>query len=200
MFKKLLVIMAVFFAAAAVYADDIVNSADIDSLYTDNKAYKAGDIVTVLVVESSSGEQKSSSSTKKKQQLSAGMGMSDWGGGVASPFPYVPSWRAGSESSHDGGGKASSSGSLMGTISARVEKILSNGNLSIKGTKVITINDDKQNLIIKGVIRPQDISADNTIPSAYVADAHIEYEGKGPIGEKTSPGLITRFFDWLGLF
>ncbi len=92
------------------------------------------------------------------------------------------------------------SGGLTAKISARVEKVLTNGTLSIKGTKVIQINDEKQNLVIKGVIRPEDISSDNTILSTYVAEAQIEYEGNGPVGEKTSPGIITRILDWLGIF
>ncbi len=81
-----------------------------------------------------------------------------------------------------------------------MEKVLSNGNLTIKGTKVIKINDEDQNLVITGVIRPEDISADNTVISMNVADAIIQYEGKGPIGEKTSPGILTRILDWLGIF
>ena len=138
--------------------------------------------------------------TQKKAGLQGGMGMSSWGGGMSSPFPYVPAWGAGGMEYQDGGGKSERRGGLNARISARVENVLANGNLSIKGTKVIRVNDEKQNLIIKGVIRPEDIAADNTIYSTFVADAMIEYEGKGPIGEKTSPGIITRILDWLGLF
>jgi len=187
--------------ASVLAADDIAqNTDDMGSMYTDHKAYRGGDIVTVLVVESTQAVQSASLKTNKKAGLEAGMGMSTWANGAQTSFPNVPSWGAGAEEYQDGGGKTQRSGSLLASISARVEKVLSNGNLYIKGTKIIQINDDKQNLIIKGVIRPEDIGSNNTIYSTNVADAVIEYEGNGPIGEKTSPGIFTRFFDWLGLF
>ncbi len=193
-------ILIIFIFTSYIIADDIVNSSEINSLYSDHKAYKVGDIVTILVIEATEGYQSASLKTQKQQSISGGMGMSSWGGGVLSPFPYVPSWGAGGQEYQDGSGKSTRKGGLIAKISARVEKVLSNNNLVIKGSKVIQINDDKQNLIIEGVIRPEDIAADNTILSTFVADAKIKYEGKGPIGEKASPGILTRILDWLGLF
>lgn len=194
-------IVLMFIYSGAVFADDIMkNEEDIESVYTDHKAYKVGDIVTIIIVESTQGSQSASLSTSKQQTLQAGMGTStSWGGGQISNLS-VPSWGAGGAEHQDGGGKSIRSGSLLAKLSARVEKVLSNGNLVIKGTKVILVNDDKQNLVIKGVIRAEDIASDNTILSTNVADAIIEYEGNGPIGEKTSPGIITRLLDWLGIF
>ncbi len=199
--KKInILIVLIFLFFSYIFSDDIANSDDINSLYTDHKAYKVGDIVTILVVESTEGYQSASLKTQKQQSISGGMGMSSWGGGVLSPFPYVPSWGAGGQEYQDGSGKSTRKGGLIAKISARVEKVLSNNNLVIKGTKIIQINDDKQNLIIEGIIRPEDIGSDNTVLSTFVADAKIKYEGKGPIGEKTSPGILTRILDWLGLF
>ena len=203
--KKLLMLAAaamivMISAPAALISDEIANPEDVDSFYSDHKAYKVGDIVTIIVVEAVEGYQSASLSTSKKQTLGGGMGMSSWGGGVVSPFPYVPSWSLGGQEYQDGGGKSSRAGKLYAKLSARVERVLQNGNLVIKGTKIVKINDEDQNLIIKGVIRPQDIQSDNSITSTYVADAIIEFEGKGPVGEKTSPGIITRILDWLGIF
>jgi flagellar L-ring protein FlgH len=194
-------LIAVFLAAPrAAICDEIANPEDVDSFYSDHKAYKVGDIVTVIVVEAVEGYQSASLSTSKKQSLGGGMGMSSWGGGVVSPFPYVPSWSMGGQEYQDGGGKSSRAGKLYAKLSARVERVLQNGNLVIKGTKIVKINDEDQNLIIKGVIRAQDIQSDNSITSTYVADAVIEFEGKGPVGEKTTPGILTRILDWLGIF
>jgi flagellar L-ring protein FlgH len=199
--RDIIIIAALALILAPVcFADGIAKEDDISSLYTDHKAYKVGDIVTIMVVESVEGTQSASMKTSKKESLSGGFGMSSWGGGTLNPFPYVPAWGAAGQESQDGGGKSVRAGTLMAKISARITKVLSNGNLVVRGTKVVQINDDKQNLIIEGVIRPEDISSDNTIYSTYVADANIMFEGKGPIGEKTSPGIFTRLFDWLGLF
>ncbi len=194
-----IVLMALY--SGVLLADDVVkNEDDIESVYTDHKAYKVGDIVTIIIVESTQGSQSASLSTSKQQSMNAGMGTTtSWGGGKTSTLP-VPAWGAGAGEYQDGGGTSIRAGSLQAKLSARVEKVLSNGNLVIKGTKVILVNDDKQNLVIKGVIRAEDIASDNTIMSTSVADAIIEYEGNGPIGEKTSPGIITRILDWLGIF
>jgi len=192
------VLLAVFVPA---FADDIVgNSEDLNSVYSDHKALKVGDIVTIIVVEATNGYNSASLKTQKDQSLNGGVGLSSWSGGVTSPFPFSPAWGMGGQELQNGSGKSVRAGGLTAKISAKIEKVLSNGNLSIKGTKIIQVNDDKQNLVITGTIRPEDISADNTIYSTYVADAIIEYEGKGPIGEKTSPGILTRILDWLGIF
>ncbi len=203
--SKKIILTAAFLIAVApafiAYGDGIGNAGDVDSFYSDHKAYKVGDIVTVLVVESTEGYQEASLKTSKSQSVGGGLGMSAWGGGITSPYPgSVPNFGAGGEVTQDGGGKSVRSGGLIGKISVRVQRVLSNGNLVIKGSKTVKINDDKQNMIVKGVIRVEDISAANTIKSTYVANANIEYEGKGPIGEKTSPGIITRLLDWLGIF
>ena len=182
-----------------VLADDLVSDPnDAKSLYADHKAAKVGDILTVIVVESTSGSQEASLQTSKNQSKGGGMGMSVWSGGKILSFPN--SWGIGGAEYQDGGGKSKSKGSIIGKISVRVEKVLSNGLLQIRGSKVIKINDDKQNLILSGTVRQQDINADNTVLSTYVADALIEYEGVGPIGEKSSPGILTRILDWLGIF
>jgi len=181
-------------------SDDVAEEDNINSIYSDHKAYKVGDIVTINVVESAQATQSSALTTQKQQSLGGGMGMSAWGGGTTNPFPNVPSWGMAGEETQNGQGTSSKSGTLMAKISAKVEKILSNGNLVIKGVKIVEVNEEKQNLTVTGTIRPEDIASDNTIDSTYVADANIQYEGKGPLSEKTSPGIITRILDWLGIF
>jgi flagellar L-ring protein precursor FlgH len=202
--RKILIaaaVAAVLALWAPVFADDIVkNPDDLNSAYADHKAVKVGDIVTIIVVEATQGYNSASLKTMKQQSLNGGVGLSSWGGGATSPFPYSPAWGMGGQEYQDGSGKSVRAGGLTAKISARVEKVLSNGQLSIKGTKIVQVNDEKQNLIITGTIRPEDVAADNTILSTFVADAHIEYEGKGPVGEKTSPGILTRILDWLGIF
>ncbi len=183
----------------SVIADDLVSDPnDAKSLFADHKAAKVGDILTVIIIESVSGSQEASLQTSKNQSMGGGMGMSAWSGGKILAFPN--SWGIGGAEYQDGGGKSKRKGSIMGKISVRVEKVLSNGLLQIRGSKVIRVNDEKQNLILSGTVRQQDINADNTVLSTYVADAQIEFEGYGPIGEKTSPGILTRILDWLGIF
>jgi len=74
------------------------------------------------------------------------------------------------------------------------------GNLMIEGRRQVTINAEDQYLIIGGVIRPQDITADNTIASQYISDARIVYTGEGVINDKMRPGWMTRVVDWVWPF
>ena len=102
----------------------------------------------------------------------------------------------GLESTSSFGGEASSSqnNSLLGSIAVQVSQVLPNGNLMIQGEKWIQINQGDEYIKLRGIIRPEDLSATNSIPSTLVADARISYGGTGPLEESNSPGWLTRFF------
>jgi len=94
------------------------------------------------------------------------------------------------DSGYSGSGITTRSGSMDARISVSVKEVLPNGNLLLEGTRNVTINDDSQTITISGVVRPYDISPDNTVLSIYMADAQIKYKGKGP--SSSSQGLITK--------
>jgi flagellar L-ring protein precursor FlgH len=77
---------------------------------------------------------------------------------------------------------------------------LENGNFIIEGRRQLTINAEDQYLIIRGMIRPDDITSDNTILSQYIADAKIVYTGRGVVDDKMRPGWLTRIVDWVWPF
>ncbi len=85
-------------------------------------------------------------------------------------------------------------------IAGRVVKVLENGNLLIEGRKQVTINDEDQYIVITGIIRPQDVSPDNTVDSKNIADARIIYTGAGVVTDKQRPGWGTRILDWIWPF
>ncbi len=62
------------------------------------------------------------------------------------------------------------------------------------------INEEESHLYISGVVRPSDIQADNSVSSNLIADAQVEYTGRGPVADKQRPGWFTRFFDWVWPF
>jgi flagellar L-ring protein precursor FlgH len=70
-----------------------------------------------------------------------------------------------------------------------------NGNLVIESRKDITINREKQILVLRGMIRPEDIGNDNTVLSSRVADSEVYYVGDGVIQDKQGPGWLVRFLD-----
>ena len=78
-----------------------------------------------------------------------------------------------------------------------VKELLPNGTIRIEGSRLVTINKETQRVVFSGVIRPEDIGTDNTIPSTLVADANIRYEGKGIVGDTQRTGILTRVFRFL---
>ncbi|MEK7394202.1 MAG: flagellar basal body L-ring protein FlgH, partial [Fibrobacterota bacterium] len=69
--------------------------------------------------------------------------------------------------------------------------------LRIEGSKQVVINEETEVLSVAGLVRPEDIGADNTVPSSRMADARISYAGHGTTANAEKPGYLARFFDWL---
>lgn len=85
-------------------------------------------------------------------------------------------------------------------MTALVTEVLPSGNLKIEGSRVVVVNNEKQNLKLTGVIRPNDIGYNNTVPSSLIADAKIDFVGKGVISDKQNVGWGTRILDHIWPF
>lgn len=177
---------------------------DKNLLFADKKARYVNDIVTIIVSETASGANKGSTTTKRDSSTDAAitsfLGLensiinanTNMGGKIA----------IGGSSSNalKGTGDTSRNNSLIARISARVIRVLDNGNLLIEGRRQVTVNAEDQYLIISGIIRPEDITRENTVASQYIADAQIVYTGEGVINDKMRPGWMTRVVDWVWPF
>jgi flagellar L-ring protein precursor FlgH len=135
--------------------------------------------------------------TAKQASVSGGAGQGSWSKNGGTP---LTSFGAGGQESFDGGGQSNVSGKLVTTLSARVVSVLESGNLVIEGRRSLKLNQEKQNIFVRGIIRPKDVGRNNTVTSAMISDAQIVYEGKGPLTEKGRAGAFTRFMDWIGIF
>lgn len=175
-------------------ANDFGNSA---TMISDNRALKVGDIVTVQIIEAATAQQSSSVTTSKQSSVSGGAGQGSWSKNSGNP---LTSFGAGGQESFDGGGSAARTGKLVTTLSARVISVLDSGNLVIEGRRSLKLNEEKQNIYVRGVIRPKDVGRNNVVMSSSISDAQIVYEGKGPLSEKSHVGIFTRLLDWLGIF
>jgi flagellar L-ring protein precursor FlgH len=85
---------------------------------------------------------------------------------------------------------------LQAQLTARVVRVLENGNLLIEGRRQLTLNAEDEFIVITGIIRPEDISASNSVSSSNIADARILYTGSGVVTDKQHPGWLTRVLDW----
>lgn len=181
-----------------------------NSLFTDNKARHVDDIITIVIDEYSSGinsaDTTTSRDTKNLAGISSLLGMEkyiarrnrDLTNGDIETGGLLPSIQVGgsSKNSLTGKGKTSRDSKLKAKITARVVRVLPNGNLSIEGRRRLTVNAEDQYIVVSGIIRPEDITSSNVISSQYIADAKIVYTGKGVINDKMRPGWLTRVVDW----
>jgi flagellar L-ring protein precursor FlgH len=165
-----------------------------DSLYKDKKAFKIGDVLTVNIAESASASHRMDTQAKK----SSSNGIS-FGSQRSALSPFQDFGITGKEA-FQGGGKSTRAGDLTGRITVRVIDVLPNGNLVINGNRIITVNDERQVMEITGIVRPEDVTAENSVMSTLVADAQIKYTGKGAVSEKAKLGLISRLLSMLFAF
>ncbi len=175
------------------------------SLVSDFRARRIGDVVTIKIVENLKGSKDVKTQRQRQSQFNIGLsgllGL-DLKKGVSSLTGFDPSQVVGGTTNDkfNGNGQTSRNTSLVGTISARVVKVLPGGNLVIRGIRQLRINDETQYLVITGIARPQDIAPDNTILSTRLADARIEYTGGGVLSEAQKPGWLARILGVLSPF
>lgn len=159
-------------------------------LYTDQQARRIGDIITVIFDES----YRSSKSAQTKADKSSEIDFNP--GSIFGSTPSVNGIGFGmsvdSERSFKGKGDADRSNSLRGQISVTVSDILPNGVLKIRGEKWLTLSEGDEYIRIIGLIRPQDITPNNTVASSKVADARISFGGRGALNNATKQGWFDR--------
>ncbi len=184
--------------------------ADVGShgtIFLDYKARLIGDVVIVKIVESASANNSNNTSTGKTANYNAtvtnilglptNLGIDNF---LNSGQPFDPTIGATTNNSFSGKGSKARSDSISATIAARVIEILPSGNLVIEGQREIIVDQEKQTITIKGIVRQKDIDANNTVPSTAIADAQIRYYGDGVITDANRKGWMATFIDWIWPF
>jgi flagellar L-ring protein precursor FlgH len=154
-----------------------------DGLFGDRKAYRVGDLITILLREATAASKDADSTITRTSSTDALSPLQL--GKLASPggFPLSTDSALGSTYSNVGGGEQTQNNSLGGDITVSVVNVLPNGNLVVRGEKLITLTNGDEYVQVSGVIRPDDIQPDNTILSKRIANAQITYSGDGNMNE-----------------
>jgi flagellar L-ring protein FlgH len=171
----------------------IFGNARVNSLYTDIKAHRVGDIISVELNESTTANKNTSNKNSKSNSNS--VNALNLGGKPVTINGYNTSASMGTESEFDGSAKASQSNSLKGNISVSVVKVLANGGLVVRGEKWLMLTNGNEYIRITGIVRSEDVNADNTVSSQKIANARIEYGGTGDFANSTEKGWLSRFFN-----
>ena len=108
---------------------------------------------------------------------------------------FTPSASGSSKSKFAGKGDTSRKGNITATITAKVIEVLPNSNMVVESRKEVVVNNEKQIVVLRGIVRPDDISTSNTIASTFVADAQIYLVGDGVLADKQSQGWLVRALD-----
>lgn len=159
------------------------------NMFVDRKASQVGDILTIIISESTStsSAKKTSNSKEGEQSLDAGAGI----------FRGIMGGKAKQKDSFDAAGTTTNTNRVNANITVTVVEVLPNGNLVIEGTQSIWQQNNEEKITIRGIVRPDDISINNTVLSSRVSDATLKFDGKGPLNAKQRQGILTQIFNFL---
>jgi flagellar L-ring protein precursor FlgH len=169
------------------------------SLFADTRARAVGDIISVVLTESTQASKNAGTAIGRDSGIDVsqptifGRSNPDFSIDKFSGLTLEQSIE--SESEFSGNGSTNQSNSLTGAIAVQVARVLPNGNLMVQGEKWLALNKGEEFIQLRGIVRPEDISSTNTIPSTLVADARISYGGTGMIDRANSPGWFSKFFN-----
>ncbi|MCP4021257.1 MAG: flagellar basal body L-ring protein FlgH [Desulfobacteraceae bacterium] len=172
------------------------------SMFEDDKAAHVGDTVVVDIIENSSSEMDVNTEAGRTTDMEAGVGLNLFGINTAFGGDGTANGNIDTsfKNSFEAEAKSDRSGQVTASIAARITEVLPNGNLSLFGRKAMKVNNEVQYILVSGVVRPKDISSENRVKSTSMADARIEYYGKGALADKQTPGWGNRLIDNLWPF
>jgi flagellar L-ring protein precursor FlgH len=172
----------------SIFQPDMANS-----IYSDVKARRVGDIITVNLQENTRATKSSGTSTSKETGVVVNPILGLGGNAINLGGESI---QLGLDAKNDftGDASANQSNNLTGAISVTVVKVLVNQNLLVRGEKWLTLNNGDEYIRLTGVVRPDDISPTNEIESTKIANARIQYSGTGSFDRAQKEGWLSGFF------
>ena len=178
-------------------------SSEANYMFADQRAMRLGDILTVKIEEFANAKRDASTNLSREAELNAEISaflglykkLQEKDPDLANELIDTKT-----SSSFDGQGSTGRSERLEATVPVVVKKMLPNGNIFVEGHRVVLVNNEEHHFYISGVARPQDIDEQNSISSTRLADAEIEFTGRGVITDQQRQGWFARYFGWLWPF
>lgn len=190
--KRWALFVAFWCGAGAVSGQQgsMFNERTFQPLVGDQKAFRVGDALTVLIQEVAAASSSVDTSANRSTDIGLrGQTLGQQQRGLSGSI----------SSGGDGGGQVVRSGRVAAQITVTVKDIDPNGELIIDGQQTVDVNGEAQIISVAGRVRPRDISDANSVLSSRVADARISYTGQGYLAEKSKPSIFSRVFNWIGL-
>ncbi|MDB6054759.1 MAG: flagellar L-ring protein [Verrucomicrobiales bacterium] len=196
-------IVAVQLLILPAQADSLWHEDGATSMVADKKAHAVGDIITILVQESNSAQKDNSTKTAKSSGVDASISSFLYGPAASKLLTKggtLPALKFDSKNTFDGGGQINNSETITARIAVRVIDVLPNKTMIIEGKKLTSFSGEKQEAILRGVLRSEDLAANNTIFSYNIADATIQFVAKGSVSDSQNKGWFTKIWDKVSPF
>lgn len=191
------VMLAVFTATNAlpqsVWRDDVSKP-----MFADKRAAGIGDILTIIVQENTSTTKDNKTATAKQSGLDASIATflySPAASGLLTKGGAMPALKYSSKNDFSGGGSVNNSERILARAAVKVIDVLPNKNLMIEGTRETAFSGERQTVTLRGIVRPEDVAANNTVYSYNVADAKVQIISKGTVSDSQKKGWFNRIWD-----
>ncbi|WHU05009.1 flagellar basal body L-ring protein FlgH [Sphingomonas sp. NIBR02145] len=175
--------------ATPAAAQDLYRGGNWSAMAADRRASSVGDSITVVVQQAAEASNTTQNATRKSTDL----------GGSVNGGSLNERGQLSLGGGYTGRGEMRRSERLVAQLSVTITEVLSNGDYRIVGEQRMHVNGEKTLIAVRGRIRPEDIRSDNSVLSGRIAEAEINYDGKGFVSRSARPGLLNRLFSLLGL-
>ncbi len=198
-----LLLVSVLAASPCIKADSLWKDGSSTPMASDKKAHAVGDILSVLIQEDNGATRNNNTTTTKKSTVNASLSTLLYGpaaSGFLTKKGSLPAANWTGATDFAGGGTIKNSETITAKMAVRVIDVLPNGNMVIEGQLRTAFSGEKQDAVVRGTVRPDDITASNTILSYNIADATIQFIAKGTITDNQKKGWFTRVWDKVNPF
>lgn len=183
---------------SAVRAQSLWRDDAARSMFADRRARAVGDIVTIVVQENASTTKQNTTKTAKSTGLDAAINTflySPGASGLLTKGGQMPAINLASKNTFDGGGSINNSERITARLAVRVVEVLPNGSLVLEGRRQTKFSGETTDAVLRGVVRIEDVTAQNTVMSFNVADASIQYLSKGVVSDSQRKGWFSKVWD-----
>jgi flagellar L-ring protein precursor FlgH len=192
------ILVALLIAAPLTRGQSLWQEGAARSMVSDKRAAHVGDILSILVQESNTANRQNNTKTSKASSIDASLQAflySPAASGLLTKKGQLPAMKATSSQNFDGGGQINNTEKITARIAVRVIDVLPNGNLVIEGTRKVSFSGETQDAVLRGVVRAEDVTSNNTIYSYNIAEATIKYVSSGTITDNQRKGWFTRVWE-----
>jgi flagellar L-ring protein precursor FlgH len=172
-------------------------------MFSDKKAHRVGDIVTVVISENNGTARNNNTSTSRTSGIDSSISSFLYPASVSGLLTkggQLPAMSISGKNTFNGGGQIANQETINAQIAVKVIDVLPNGNLVVEGRRQTAFSGERQDAVLRGTVRPDDVTQTNTVFSYNIADASIQYISHGALTDSQNKGWFTKVWDKVSPF